>query len=220
MGLSLLLDARRGLTPVVIHDDPTGHCPTLCGPGAWDEIRASQAAFSSDSQPGTPARQVGGSTAQPAMARTPLDDLEPFATVSYNCYYDCTFETQQPLLPLPLLEGQPVYQAGWCLDHLLHCGSELVSGGPRSTGSFEIASRLYPNDAQKANAFQHALWMAMTARELGFDEAIELGIWHEVDGSDGPVDTFKDLHNNQVGAYIGSNVEDPGRNRKLGLSSC
>lgn len=70
---------------------------------------------------------------------------------------------------------------------------------------------------EKYNAFQHTFIPAQMARTFGKDITIEMGIQKEIFNWNSEIsknsskisflqDTYKDLHNNDVGAFYGENV--------------
>ena len=59
-----------------------------------------------------------------------------------------------------------------------------------------------------ADAFRHAFWSAMNARDVGPELAREFGNLHEQGGNIDPAEREMDLHNNEVGIQIGFSYSD------------
>ena len=98
----------------------------------------------------------------------------------------------------------------------------LVNNHPFAcpTGIFATfeATSLAPTmfrEGQQVDAFRHAYWMALLARDAGPAAAWSLGLAHEADQSTSHLDTQKDLINNWQGILIGLATDDIELTREL-----
>ncbi|MGH1488206.1 MAG: DUF6531 domain-containing protein [Acidimicrobiales bacterium] len=85
--------------------------------------------------------------------------------------------------------------------------------------AIQVAGEEFPGtDAEqleRRNAFQHAYWMGLLERRYGAEEARRIGLAHEIDQSEGTLDTQKDLINNDLGIQAGQASDSDGDLRAI-----
>jgi hypothetical protein len=94
----------------------------------------------------------------------------------------------------------------YCRSNLLACGRVLAASYTAIRETERIFRLPYGGprpDGTRSNAFQHCLWMALTARAVGASSALQYGQRHESCRKN-DADKVMDLRNNQVGVAIGS----------------
>ncbi|WP_375477813.1 RHS repeat-associated core domain-containing protein [uncultured Jatrophihabitans sp.] len=101
------------------------------------------------------------------------------------------------------------WQVGWCISNAPDC--HMAWDAKQSAESYSRYLRRSGYDADTADAFQHTVWMALVSYYDNYDDAMDLGLDHELD-TDGAWDaknrndTERDLDNDHTGAVAGAHA--------------